>query len=60
MEFKGIIFDMDGVLVDSMPSHAEKLKVLCERYNSQHWDGDVGRSLKFCCLNNLRKEVQSR
>ncbi|MBQ2395366.1 MAG: HAD family phosphatase [Alistipes sp.] len=43
MEFKGIIFDMDGVLVDSMPSHAEKLKVLCERYNSQHWDGDVGQ-----------------
>lgn len=41
--FKGLIFDMDGVLIDSMPSHAEALKVMCERYNSTHWGGDVGQ-----------------
>lgn len=41
--FKGIIFDMDGVLIDSMPSHAEALKLMCERYNSANWGGDVGQ-----------------
>lgn len=41
--FKGLIFDMDGVLIDSMSSHAEALKIMCERYDSTNWDGDVGQ-----------------
>ena len=41
--FKGLIFDMDGVLIDSMPSHTEALNVMCERYNSTHWEGDVSQ-----------------
>lgn len=42
--FKGLIFDMDGVLVDSMPAHARALAVLCERFGgAEDWDGDVGQ-----------------
>ncbi len=41
--FNGLIFDMDGVLIDSMPSHAETIKIMCERYNSPNWGGDIGR-----------------
>ncbi len=41
--FKGLIFDMDGVLVDSMTAHAKSIQIICERYNSKKWDGDVGQ-----------------
>lgn len=42
--FKGLIFDMDGVLVDSMPVHAHALALLCERFGgAEDWDGDVGQ-----------------
>lgn len=42
--FKGLIFDMDGVLVDSMPVHAQALALLCERFGgAEDWDGDVGQ-----------------
>lgn len=41
---KGLIFDMDGVLVDSMPAHARALAVLCERFGgAKDWNGDVGQ-----------------
>lgn len=39
--FKGLIFDMDGVLVDSMPYHAQAFVLLCQRYEAQGWDGDL-------------------
>ena len=41
--FKGLIFDMDGVLVDSMPTHARAIGLLCERFGSATWDGDVSQ-----------------
>ncbi len=41
--FKGIIFDMDGVLIDSMAAHAEAMKIICERYDSPNWKGDIGQ-----------------
>lgn len=42
--FKGLIFDMDGVLVDSMPAHARAFAILCERFGgAQDWNGDVGQ-----------------
>jgi HAD superfamily hydrolase (TIGR01509 family) len=41
--FKGLIFDMDGVLVDSMPTHARAIGVLCERFGSPKWSGDVSQ-----------------
>ncbi|GGF78364.1 beta-phosphoglucomutase family hydrolase [Alteromonas lipolytica] len=30
--YEGIVFDMDGTLIDSMPGHMEAWKVTCERY----------------------------
>ena len=30
--YKGIVFDMDGTLVDSMPAHMEAWRVTCENY----------------------------
>lgn len=30
--YQGIIFDMDGTLVDSMPSHLEAWRLTCEHY----------------------------
>lgn len=30
--YEGIIFDMDGTLVDSMPSHLEAWRLTCEHY----------------------------
>lgn len=30
--YQGIVFDMDGTLVDSMPAHMEAWRVTCERY----------------------------
>ena len=41
--FKGLIFDMDGVLVDSMPTHARAIGILCERFGSPTWSGDVSQ-----------------
>ena len=42
--FKGLIFDMDGVLVDSMPAHARALVMFCKQFGgAQGWDGDLSR-----------------
>ena len=30
-QMKGILFDMDGVLIDAMPYHAEALKLLLKK-----------------------------
>ena len=34
---------MDGVLVDSMPTHAEAFGILCERLGSTVWDSDISQ-----------------
>ena len=41
--FKGLIFDMDGVVVDSMPFHAKAFAVVCKRYNVTSWNGDISQ-----------------
>jgi HAD superfamily hydrolase (TIGR01509 family) len=35
-KFKGIIFDMDGVLIDSEPSHAKAWRLLLKKYEKEH------------------------
>ena len=37
---KAVIFDMDGVIVDSEPLHVKAEKEVCRRYNIQVEDND--------------------
>ncbi len=43
-QYQGLIFDMDGTLVDSMPSHLEAWRVTCEYYGYP-FDQDYMNSL---------------
>ncbi len=46
MEIKGVVFDMDGVLVDNMPIHIEAFGVFCERYGgNDNWKEVINSSV---------------
>ncbi len=34
---KGVIFDMDGVLVDNMSTHEEAFGIFCQKYGVDNW-----------------------
>ena len=41
---RGVIFDMDGVLVDNTPVHVEAFARFCERYGVTDWRGKLAAS----------------
>ncbi|MCH1923866.1 beta-phosphoglucomutase family hydrolase [Shewanella sp. C32] len=43
-QYRGIIFDMDGTLIDSMGSHQDAWRAVCEEYGYP-WDEDYMYSL---------------
>ncbi|MFR9524200.1 MAG: HAD family phosphatase [Rikenellaceae bacterium] len=46
MDIKGVVFDMDGVLVDNMPIHIEAFAVFCERYGGHdNWEEVINSSV---------------
>jgi beta-phosphoglucomutase-like phosphatase (HAD superfamily) len=56
---KGLIFDLDGTLVDSMPMHFEGWKKACERFGAiidpaflKYHTGSPGRTIAQAIINN--------
>ncbi len=46
MEIKGVVFDMDGVLVDNMPIHIEAFGIFCERFGgNENWEEVINNSV---------------
>lgn len=42
---KGLIFDMDGVLVNNMPVHIEAFEIFCRRYGVTGWQEKINNSI---------------
>lgn len=60
---KGIIFDMDGVIIDNGAAHDEAWKIFCKKYNINLTDEELrknlhGRANKDILKYLLRKELQ--
>ncbi len=46
MELKGVVFDMDGVLVNNMPIHIEAFAIFCERFGgNDNWEEVINNSV---------------
>ncbi len=46
MAIRGVVFDMDGVLVDNMPIHIEAFGVFCERFGGcDNWEEVIMNSV---------------
>src|SRR5665648_635739 len=54
---KGIIFDMDGVLIDAMPFHAEAMKIAIKEETNHEIDKKIVYQLEGMPSNNLVKEI---
>lgn len=54
---KGIIFDMDGVLIDAMPFHAEAMKIAIKEETNYEIDKKIVYQLEGMPSNNLVKEI---
>jgi HAD superfamily hydrolase (TIGR01509 family) len=54
---RGIIFDMDGVLIDAMPFHAEAMKIAIKEETNYEIDKKIVYQLEGMPSNNLVKEI---
>jgi HAD superfamily hydrolase (TIGR01509 family) len=54
---KGIIFDMDGVLIDAMSFHAEAMKIAVKEETNYEIDKKIVYQLEGMPSNNLVKEI---
>ena len=54
---KGIIFDMDGVLIDAMPFHAEAMKIAIKEETDYEIDKKIVYQLEGMPSNQLIKEI---
>jgi beta-phosphoglucomutase len=54
---KGIIFDMDGVLIDAMPFHAEAMKLAIKEETDYEIDKKIVYKLEGMPSDNLVKEI---
>jgi HAD superfamily hydrolase (TIGR01509 family) len=54
---KGIIFDMDGVLIDAMPFHAEAMKIAIKEETNYEIDKKIVYQLEGMPSYNLVKEI---
>ncbi len=54
---KGIIFDMDGVLIDAMPFHAQAMKIAIKEETNYEIDKKIVYQLEGMPSNNLVKEI---
>ena len=54
---KGIIFDMDGVLIDAMPFHAEAMKIAIKEETDYEIDKKIVYQLEGMPSNHLVKEI---
>jgi len=54
---KGIIFDMDGVLIDAMPFHAEAMKIAIKEETNHEIDKKIVYQLEGMPSNHLVKEI---
>jgi HAD superfamily hydrolase (TIGR01509 family) len=54
---KGIIFDMDGVLIDAMPFHAEAMKIAVKEETNYEIDKKIVYQLEGMPSDNLVKEI---
>jgi len=54
---KGIIFDMDGVLIDAMPFHAEAMKIAIKEETNYEIDKKIVYQLEGMPSDNLVKEI---
>jgi len=54
---KGIIFDMDGVLIDAMPFHAEAIKLAIKEETDYEIDKKIVYKLEGMPSDNLVKEI---
>ena len=54
---KGIIFDMDGVLIDAMPFHAEAMKIAIKQETNYEIDKKIVYQLEGMPSDNLVKEI---
>ena len=54
---KGIIFDMDGVLIDAMPFHAEAMKIAIQEETNYQIDKKIVYQLEGMPSDNLVKEI---
>jgi beta-phosphoglucomutase len=54
---RGIIFDMDGVLIDAMPFHAEAMKIAIKEETTYEIDKKIVYQLEGMPSNNLVKEI---
>ena len=54
---KGIIFDMDGVLIDAMPFHAEAVKIAIKEQTNYDIDKKIVYQLEGMPINELIKEI---
>lgn len=54
---RGIIFDMDGVLIDAMPFHAEAMKIAIKEATNYEIDKKIVYQLEGMPSNNLVKEI---
>jgi beta-phosphoglucomutase len=57
IKMKGIIFDMDGVLIDAMPFHAEAMKIAIKEETNYEIDKKIVYQLEGMPSNNLVKEI---
>lgn len=56
MNIKGVVFDMDGVLVDNMPIHIEAFDLFCRRYGgNDNWEEVINNSVGMGNDEILRK-----
>jgi beta-phosphoglucomutase len=54
---RGIIFDMDGVLIDAMPFHAEAMKIAIKEETNYEIDKKIVYQLEGMPSTNLVKEI---
>ena len=57
---KGIIFDMDGVLIDAMPFHAEAVKIAIKEEASYEIDKKIVYQLEGMPMDELVQEIFKR